>query len=140
MTDDFDQRVEEAARKAVTYAPREMDSAGLFIQGANFAHSLLKREREELQSFADKCTEEMKVITECLKRNDALRKQCEEMVLALEHAKDFCVCERFKTEGFDYGETHPRQGKSEAGKRWLTPKDKIMNVLSAWQKFKDGGA
>lgn len=36
-----------------------------------------------------------------------------------------CLCERFKTKGFDYHETHKRLGKAGDG-RWLTPRDLVF--------------
>lgn len=50
-------------------------------------------------------------------------------ISALKHSKDFCLCRRVKTTGFDYSEEHPRMGKPKTGARWLTPFDLSHDAL-----------
>lgn len=45
---------------------------------------------------------------------------------ALQRIENSCLCERFKTDGFDYGEDHKKLGKPSSGCRWLTPLDIIQ--------------
>lgn len=53
----------------------------------------------------------------------ALAKALKIMSEALEDIEKHCLCERFETKGFDYGELHLRLGKPGVGKRWITPSD-----------------
>jgi hypothetical protein len=46
-----------------------------------------------------------------------------------------CLCERFKTEGFDYGETHPVLG-IENGARFNTPKVMIKHTIGCEWVYK----
>lgn len=58
---------------------------------------------------------------------------------ALEEVNRHCVCDRFKTKGFDYGEAHPLMGKPKAGARWLTPQDIARAALaSAGERLGEG--
>lgn len=68
---------------------------------------------------------------------DKLTLECAEYRRALEHTNEYCLCERFKTPGFDYGEEHRYRGKAGAGKRWLTPKDKVQAVLAKYPKSEE---
>lgn len=47
------------------------------------------------------------------------------MSFDFEHLKKLCVCKRFKTKGFDYGQIHPVLGKCGIGMRWTEPLDQI---------------
>lgn len=47
---------------------------------------------------------------------------------AIKMTYDTCLCERFKTKGFDYGEKHPRL-KVEKGTRLNTPRDILENSI-----------
>lgn len=40
----------------------------------------------------------------------------------LEDINNACLCERFKTKGFDYGQKHRLLGPPDMGARWNTPK------------------
>lgn len=46
-----------------------------------------------------------------------------------------CLCQRFVTFGFDYGEIHERLGKPKAGARWHAPSD----ISTATIKDIEGG-
>lgn len=59
-----------------------------------------------------------------------LRGENENLKTAVKHTYDFCLCKRFRTKGFNYGETHPRMGKAGVGERWMTPCDICAAVLS----------
>lgn len=48
---------------------------------------------------------------------------------ALAHVQKLCVCERFKTKGFDYREVHPNLGKADSGSRWTEPREFIAGAL-----------
>jgi uncharacterized Rossmann fold enzyme len=48
---------------------------------------------------------------------------------AFKESAEHCVCERFKTPGFDYGERHEKLGEPEQGKRWLTVEDLAARKL-----------
>lgn len=39
----------------------------------------------------------------------------------MQYVQKSCLCERFKTKGFDYSQKHPYLGKCDGGQRWLTP-------------------
>lgn len=49
---------------------------------------------------------------------------------ALQKVSDSCLCERFKTKGFDYGEKHPHLGNPPMAERWNTPLVMIKSVLT----------
>lgn len=53
---------------------------------------------------------------------------------AVEHTNEFCLCERFKTMGFDYNEDHKNKGRAKMGGRWLTPRDVAKSALAAINK------
>jgi hypothetical protein len=50
---------------------------------------------------------------------------------------DLCLCERLTTKGFDYGETHSREGKPSTGSRFNTPRDIIESVIGFKWKYRD---
>lgn len=48
---------------------------------------------------------------------------------------DICLCERFKTEGFDYHEKHPRRKDNNGGSRPFTPRNLIENRIGyKWEE------
>ncbi|MCP4395087.1 MAG: hypothetical protein GY804_12590 [Alphaproteobacteria bacterium] len=52
-----------------------------------------------------------------------------------------CMCERFTTYGFDYGETHPRANectnmKPKSGARKNTPRVRIENSIGVTWRYK----
>lgn len=57
---------------------------------------------------------------------EQLAKKHEEII---QYCYDACLCERFSTKGFDYGQNHPVFGKPEKGSRPYTPKDLIENWM-----------
>lgn len=59
----------------------------------------------------------------------ALQAKLEKAIEALKLAKEHCLCERFKTKGFDYQQNHTNLGKPRGGSRWNTPKDIIEEAL-----------
>lgn len=59
----------------------------------------------------------------------ALQAKMEKAIEALKLAKEHCLCERFKTKGFDYQQNHTNLGKPRGGSRWNTPKDIIEEAL-----------
>ena len=61
---------------------------------------------------------------------DAIIDENERLREALEYMDKSCLCERFKTKGFDYGQNHKRMGKCDAGGRWITPRDKAKQALN----------
>lgn len=67
-----------------------------------------------------------------------LRKRVEVLLDAVQFTRDYCVCERFKTKGFDYGEEHKRMGKPKEGARWITPQDKAKFALAESAKIAEG--
>lgn len=89
------------------------------------------------QAKIDKLQAELdKYKNACKKRNDIIQ-----------NIYDICLCERFKTEGFDYHEKHPRRKENNRGSRPFTPRDLIENeigfkweepngVFSAFKKLK----
>ena len=66
--------------------------------------------------------------------------ECEDLILKYEklinNINDACLCNRFQTKGFDYGEDHPRLG-NEIGSRFNTPRDMIEGTIGFKWKYKD---
>jgi hypothetical protein len=60
---------------------------------------------------------------------DAARRELTAKINQLEQllndAHKHCLCARFETKGFDYGEEHRTLGEPDLGARWLTPRDII---------------
>src|SRR4051812_25876718 len=63
------------------------------------------------------------------RERDQLRAENLQMRKMLVDCSDHCLCERFKTKGFDYGEEHFLLGKPKPGARWRTPRDMIAIKL-----------
>lgn len=91
-------------------------------------------DRDDEMTWAETCKvgalkfQGMRALVAYLRR---LEKEHGEMRTALEYVKDACLCERFKTKGFDYGQSHPVLGKAGAGQRWWTPPDEASATLSS---------
>ena len=66
--------------------------------------------------------------------NKTLKAQNKILRDAVEHTNEFCLCERFKTMGFDYNEDHKNKGRAKMGGRWLTPRDVTKSALAAINK------
>lgn len=64
---------------------------------------------------------------------DAMIEKLEKMLIDI---KESCLCERFKTKGFDYGEDHKRMGKPEFGARWVAPRERIFLMLTELEEWK----
>lgn len=77
---------------------------------------------EEMARVAN--NKQKSIITALLEENEKLRG-------ALKHTEEFCLCERFKTNGFDYGETHRYMGAPKTGSRWLTPRVVATQALAS---------
>jgi len=58
------------------------------------------------------------------------------MAEVLEDIENTCLCERFKTKGFDYGQKHPQKGVCEAGSRWTIPSVMARIALTKWEDLK----
>ena len=65
---------------------------------------------------------------------DKLLEALEEADEALDYVEEACLCERFKTKGFDYHEKHKYMGKCESGKRWLSPSNRIVGTRTIVKK------
>ena len=64
--------------------------------------------------------------------NKKLSKREEKLERLILNIYEACLCERFKTKGFDYGENHLVLG-SETGSRFSTPRDMIKSIIgSEW--------
>lgn len=67
-----------------------------------------------------------------------LLKRREKLIQAMYES---CLCERFKTKGFDYGEIHPKKGRPNIGSRWNTPEVLAENWIGfEWKYEKPEGA
>jgi len=53
----------------------------------------------------------------------------------IQYIYDTCLCERFKTKGFDYHENHPKRDKGNGGSRPATPIDKIEQIIGFEWKY-----
>jgi hypothetical protein len=71
------------------------------------------------------------------RERDLLKEVNKELVKAIDHTSEFCVCKR-NTFGFDYHEDHPTMGKPKSGSRWLTPKDFIKETLARVKEKMNG--
>ncbi len=113
----------------------EKDAAYIAAASPQAVLGLIEMNKKLVRMHENDCYYFVKIEDE----RDALREKLRLAQEALEHTDKFCVCERFKTPGFDYSETHKRQGKPGIGKRWLTPRDVIRDCLLAIQGQKVGG-
>jgi len=69
-----------------------------------------------------------------LKDKDFKIRRLEDLV---NNCYEMCLCERAVTKGFDYGESHKREGSPQAGARFNTPRDIIEVVVGFKWKYKD---
>lgn len=79
------------------------------------------------------------LIVESKERIAVLERALDRAVEALEFVDELCLCRRFKTKGFDYGETHEKVGKAGVGERYITPKDKVFFALAEIERLRGGG-
>lgn len=100
--------------------------------------------KHEAKHYQDEAVKYLDLSWRLDMENDRLQSEIDELkakldlaVEALKFTKEMCLCRRYKTEGFDYGETHRKAGKAGMGERWLTPQDKVIYALSKINK--EGG-
>ena len=66
-----------------------------------------------------------------------LKEILEKYEYLIEYVYGTCLCERFKTKGFDYHEKHPNRDDNNGGSRPSTPRDMIETMIGF--KWSEGG-
>lgn len=67
-----------------------------------------------------------------------LENRCRKYEQLIKNIYESCLCERFKTKGFDYHEKHQRLG--EGAGRFFTPRELVENGIGfKWRYLKERG-
>ncbi len=79
--------------------------------------------KEANEGWAKQCTELKAELADLRKRGEELLAEVKASRSCIQAMRKQCLCSRFTTKGFDYGEEHKHLGKPKQGSRWLTPTD-----------------